>query len=175
MSDTLKLEITIRIGSAPSIVAVEAALSGRGSGPIPVSDSVTSLKAEPVPLTEERAALARRASIGDPNTPDHPSAQYRHLYRSPDKRTAWIGDWAHRRAMAERGGIPPMPDYAAPTHDAYREKIKIIKELVERGDVETLKAISIVERSSTPASLAKYRDLAIHALTIRGESKRSLD
>jgi hypothetical protein len=175
--DTLTLEITIRLKPTLSIAAVNSSLSaiGEGTGPILVSDSIASSKIGPVALTEERAALARKASIGDSNIEDHPSAPYRHRYQSPDMRKAWIGEWAHRRALAQRGIMPPMPDYSAPTHDAYREKINIIKRLADEGDVETLKAITIVERSTTPVSLAKYRDLAIHALTIRGEGKRSLD
>jgi hypothetical protein len=175
--DTLMLEITIRLKPTLSIERVESALSavGKGIEPVSVSDSIAASETEPVALTEKRAALARKASIGDPNNESHSSAQHRHRYQSPDKRKAWIGEWAQRRALAERGIIPPMPDYSAPTHDAYREKINIIKQLVDDGDVETLKAITIVERSSTPVSLAKYRDLAIHALTIRGEGKRAVD
>jgi hypothetical protein len=175
--DTLTLEITIRLKPTLSIAGVESALSvaGASSKRISIGDSSALPAVKSVALTEERAALARKASIGDPNTEDHPSGRYRHHYQSPNNRKAWTGEWAQRRALAERGIIPPIPDYTAPTHDAYREKIDIIKQLVDEGDVETLKAITIVERSSTPVSLAKYRDLAIHALTIQREAKRSID
>ncbi len=175
--ETITLEITIRVKPTPSIVSVKSAppSGGTGSEPISVSEPLVSSEIERLARSEESAALARKASIGDPNTENHPSARYHHHYRSPDKRRAWIGEWAQRRVLAERGVIPPMPDYSAPTHDAYREKIALIKRLVDEGDVETLKAITIVERSSTPSSLAKYRDLAIHALTFEGRGKRSLD
>ena len=65
-----------------------------------------------------------------------------------------------------------MPDYSAPTHAAYRSRIVALRKLVDEPDLEMLKRVTVVERSSTPESLAKYRDLAIHALTVQLEKKR---
>ena len=65
-----------------------------------------------------------------------------------------------------------MPDYSAPTHGNYRSRIAALTKLVDEADLEMLKAVTMVERSSTPQSLAKYRDLVIHAFTIQSDKKR---
>jgi hypothetical protein len=175
VGDTLVLEIEIRIKPVPSITSVKAstglALDREGDSPIasrrpPVKEEVGGTSS-----WEDRVPLAQMASIGDPSVEKHSSAPYRHLHR-PLKERRWTGEWAHRKALAEQGIVPPMPDYSAPTHAAYRSRIGALRKLVDEAELEMLKKVTIVERSSTPESLAKYRDLAIHALTVQSEKKR---
>ena len=174
LGETLVLEIEIRIKPTNSIISVRPSTSSahdrQGDSPMsvrpPAKEEIGGTSS-----SEDRVSLARMASIGDPSVQKHSSAPYGHLHRRLSERR-WTGEWAHRRALAEQGIVPQMPNYSAPTHAAYRSRIVALKKLVDAADIEMLKTVTIVERSSTPESLAKYRDLAIHAFTVQSEKKR---
>ncbi len=175
VGDTLVLEIEIRIKPTPSITSVRSSTSSapdrQGDSLVPVRRSPVKEEVGGTSSSVDRVLLAQMASIGDPSIQKHSSAPYGHLHRRLSARR-WTGGWAHRKALAEQGIVPQMPDYSAPTHAAYRSRIVALRKLVDAADLETLKAVTIVERSSTPESLAKYRDLAIHALTLQLEKNR---
>jgi hypothetical protein len=170
LEDTLVLEIEIRIKPKASIIrpSIDSAQNGQCEAPMSVGEPPVKEEIRRASSSEDRVALAQMASIGDPSVQKHSSAPYGHLHRRLSERR-WIGEWAHRRALAEQGIVPQMPDYSAPTHAAYRSRILTLTRLVDEEDLEMLKRVTIVERSSTPESLAKYRDLAIHALTVQWE------
>ena len=50
------------------------------------------------------------------------------------------------------------------THARFRKKLAEIVAMVEAGDVAALKAIPINPYSSSPKTMARYRDLAVLAL-----------
>jgi hypothetical protein len=162
VGDTLVLEIEIRIKPTPSIASVKTSTSSALD-----RQDAQMLGRRP---EDRRIYLAKIASIGDPRVGRHSSAPYGHLHRRLDERP-WTGEWARRKTLAEQGIVPQMPDYSAPTHANYRGRIALIRKLVDEADLETLKAVTIVERASTPQSIAKYRDLAIHALTVQSKKK----
>jgi hypothetical protein len=173
VGETLVLEIEIRIKPTPSITSVRPSTSAsqnrRSDSPMPIGGPPVNGEIRGT-LSEDRIPLARMASVGDPSVQKHSSAPYGHMRRLLSERR-WTGEWAHRRALAEQGIVPQMPDYSAPTHAAYRSRILALRKLVDEADLEMLKSVTIVERSSTPESLAKYRDLVIHALTVQLEKK----
>jgi hypothetical protein len=175
LGGTLVLEIEIRIKPTHSIIAVGPSTSSahdrQGDAPMSVRRPPAKEEVGGTSSSEDRISLAQMASIGDPSVQKHSSAPYGHLHRRLSERR-WTGEWAHRKALAEEGIVPQMPDYSAPTHAAYRSRIAALRKLVDESDLEMLKRVRIVERSSTPESLAKYRDLAIHALTVQLEKKR---
>jgi hypothetical protein len=170
LGDTLVLEIEFRIKPTHSIISVSSA-DRQGDSPMSVRRTPAKEEVGGTLSWEDRVSLAQMASIGDPSVQKHSSAPYGHLHRRLSERR-WTGEWAHRKALAEQGIVPQMPDYSAPTHAAYRSRIVALRKLVDEPDLEMLKRVTIVERSSTPESLAKYRDLAIHALTVQLEKKR---
>ena len=175
LGDTLVLEIEIRIKPTPSIISVRpstsAAQDREGNSPMSVRRLPAKEEIGGPSSSEDRVSLAQMASIGDPSVQKHSSAPSGHLHRRLSERR-WTGEWAHRRALAEQGIVPQMPDYSAPTHAAYHSRILALRKLADKADLEMLKRVTIVERSSTPESLAKYRDLAIHALTVRLKKRK---
>ncbi|WP_421404387.1 hypothetical protein [Agrobacterium fabrum] len=85
------------------------------------------------------------------------------------KRKKTAGKRAAALEAAQRGVLPDPPDFTAATHRRFRPKLAKLIELVEAGDVEGLKAIEINPVSSSPKAMAKYRDLAVIALTARNK------
>jgi hypothetical protein len=170
LGDTLVLEIEVRLKPKLSTIrpSIDSSQSVQREAPMSVRQTPTKDEVARASLSKDRLALAQMASIGDPTVQKHSSSRYGHLHRQLSERR-WIGEWAHRRALAEQGIVPQMPDYSAPTHAAYRSRILALSKLVDEEDLEMLKRVTIVERSSTPESLAKYRDLAIHALAVQLE------
>jgi len=59
------------------------------------------------------------------------------------------------------------PDFSKPTHARFRAKLARLVTLVEAGDVEGLKAIEINPVSTSPKTMARYRDLAVVAIEAR--------
>jgi hypothetical protein len=67
-------------------------------------------------------------------------------------------------AKARQGELPPPPDFSAPTHARFRDKLAALVELAEKADATGLCAIPINPVSSSPKALARYRDLAVLAI-----------
>jgi hypothetical protein len=78
---------------------------------------------------------------------------------------------ADLEAKARQGELPPPPDFSAPTHSRFRNKLEGLIALAERGDAEALRAVAINPVSSSPKALARYRDLCIAALEARSLTK----
>jgi hypothetical protein len=74
---------------------------------------------------------------------------------------------ADLEAIAQQGELPPPPDFSAPTHSRFRNKLEGLIALAERGDAEALRAVTINPVSSSPKALARYRDLCIAAIEAR--------
>ncbi len=85
------------------------------------------------------------------------------------KRRKTAGKRAAALEAAQRGVLPDPPDFTAATHRRFRPKLAKLIEFVEAGDSGGLKAIEINPVSSSPKAMAKYRDLAVIALTARNK------
>jgi hypothetical protein len=70
-------------------------------------------------------------------------------------------------ARARQGELPPPPDFSAATHARFRAKLEGLVALVEKGDVDGLRAVLINPVSSSPKAMARYRDLAVIAIEAR--------
>lgn len=67
-------------------------------------------------------------------------------------------------ADAKKGILPDIPDFKAATHARYRKKLAQIVVLVEKRDIDGLKALSINPTSTSPKMMVRYRDLCLIAL-----------
>lgn len=65
-----------------------------------------------------------------------------------------LGKRAQIAADAEAGIIPAKPDFSAPTHARFRKQLDEIAALVEKGDINALKAYPINPVSSSPKAMA---------------------
>lgn len=74
---------------------------------------------------------------------------------------------ADLEAKARQGELPPPPDFSAPTHARFRNKLEGLIALAEKGDAEALMAVAINPVSSSPKALARYRDLCLIAIAVR--------
>jgi hypothetical protein len=74
---------------------------------------------------------------------------------------------ADLEAKARQGELPPPPDFSAPTHARFRNKLEGLVALAEKGDAEALMAVAINPVSSSPKALARYRDLCVIAIAAR--------
>ena len=75
-----------------------------------------------------------------------------------------------RRAIldkAQAGSLPTAPDFSKPTHARFRAKLAQIAALAEAGDIAGLQEFEINPVSSSPKSMARYRDLCVIAITAR--------
>ena len=86
-------------------------------------------------------------------------------------------DWAKpydtkgATAGARVGTLPPVPDFSAPTHAGYRNKLAAIVAMVEDGDIAGLLADDTEAKSSSRNAIVRYRDLAIFALQAKAANK----
>ncbi|WP_075657379.1 hypothetical protein [Pseudochrobactrum sp. B5] len=63
--------------------------------------------------------------------------------------------------------MPAVPDFSAPTHARFRNKLGEIVALAKAGDIKGLKAMEINPVSTSPKAMARFRDLCIIALNAR--------
>jgi hypothetical protein len=87
--------------------------------------------------------------------------------KAPAKTRAPGGKRAGILAKAERGVLPPAPDFSAPTHARFREKLHEVVVMAMAGNLAGLKKFAINPVSSSPKAIDKYRNLAIIALKAR--------
>ena len=66
--------------------------------------------------------------------------------------------------QAQSGVLPPAPDFSKPTHARFRSKLAQIVALAKAGDIAALQAFEINPVSSSPKTMARYRDLCVIAL-----------
>ena len=81
--------------------------------------------------------------------------------------TPVVGKRQAIRDQAHTGTLPPAPDFSKPTHTRFRAKLAQIVALAEAGDIAALQAFEINLVSSSPKTMARYRDLCVIALTAR--------
>lgn len=79
-------------------------------------------------------------------------------------------DYAKLEAEAHKGHLPEPPDFSAPTHARFRNKLVKLIELAGAGDIDALRACEINPVSSSPKAMARYRDLCVIALEARAEA-----
>jgi hypothetical protein len=111
-------------------------------------------------ITESEPAII----ITDPALANHPIAQANADSWPSGPKTG------KRKAIIEQaqsGALPASPDFSKPTHARFRSKLAKLVALAEAGDVEGLKAIEINPVSTSPKTMARYRDLAIIAIKAR--------
>jgi hypothetical protein len=84
---------------------------------------------------------------------------------TPQPRAA--GKRAAVEEAARNGELPTPPDFSAPTHARFRNKLARLVELAKAADIDGLKAMAINPVSSSPKALARYRDLCVIALEAR--------
>ena len=75
-----------------------------------------------------------------------------------------LGKRATIEAAAREGKLPEPPDFSAPTHTRFRNKLASVVELAKAGDLKGLQAFKVNPVSSSPKAIARYRDLCIIAL-----------
>lgn len=83
-----------------------------------------------------------------------------------------LGKRAAILEAAQRGELPPVPDFSAPTHARFRKKLDEVVAMAEAGDLKGLKAFHINPVSTSPKAIARYRDLAIVALEAQRKTKK---
>lgn len=81
-----------------------------------------------------------------------------------------LGKRAAIEAAAQEGKLPEPPDFSAPTHTRFRNKLASVVELAKAGDLKGLQAFQINPVSSSPRAIARYRDLCIVALEARRQA-----
>lgn len=79
-------------------------------------------------------------------------------------------DYDKLEAEAHKGHLPEPPDFSAPTHARFRNKLAKLTELAGAGDIDALRAFEINPVSSSPKAMARYRDLCVIALEARAEA-----
>lgn len=133
-------------------------------------------KAEPAPAPaasdnsgKRKAALkiAARATP-KPKKPEKPARPEKpEKPEAPEKPTKPLGKRAAILEAAQRGELPPVPDFSAPTHARFRKKLDEVVEMAKAGDLKGLKAFQINPVSTSPKAIARYRDLAVIAIEAR--------
>ena len=109
----------------------------------------------PAPVEAEAAPSAEAKTAAEPK----PAAPKR-------KRI----DYDKLEAEAHKGHLPEPPDFSAPTHARFRNKLAKLTELADAGDIDALRAFEINPVSSSPKAMARYRDLCVIALEARAEA-----
>jgi hypothetical protein len=79
-------------------------------------------------------------------------------------------DYDKLEAEAHKGHLPEPPDFSAPTHARFRNKLAMLIDLAGAGDIDALRAFEINPVSSSPKAMARYRDLCVIALEARAEA-----
>lgn len=94
-------------------------------------------------------------------------AAYSEMQAAESAPKARGGKRAEAEASAAAGIMPTPPDFSAATHASHRKIHAQIVAMVETGDVAGLKAWEHKHYSSSQKALARYRDLAVMALSAR--------
>lgn len=79
--------------------------------------------------------------------------------------------YSELEAVAQKGEMPPVPDFSAPTHARFRGKLKTLIALAEASDIAGLEAVKINPVSTSPKAMKRYRDLCVIALKSKTTSK----
>ena len=154
-ADRLQRLLAARIGADRAADAAKVILAAAGFETAQ-GRLVAEIEGEAPPVAADPATAADPAPVAeaDPEATAAPGARRR-------RRDADL------EARAQQGELPPPPDFSAPTHSRFRNKLEGLIALAEKGDAEALKAVAINPVSSSPKALARYRDLAVLAIEAR--------
>jgi hypothetical protein len=151
--------LAAQIGPARAAEAASAIFAAPGFEPAEgrlvaeIEADTPEIAVEPAPATDPTpAVITRTAPASKPAAEPNPQRRRRD---------------AELEANARQGELPPPPDFSAPTHSRFRNKLEGLIALAERGDAEALRAVTINPVSSSPKALARYRDLCVTALDAR--------
>ena len=150
--------LAARIGAQRAPVAIKAILTAPGfetaEGRLvsEIESDVPEVALAPEPVADP----APQAEATHDTSPEQAAASAQRRRRDADL-----------EAKARLGELPPPPDFSAPTHARFRNKLVGLLALAEKGDAEALKAVAINPVSSSPKALARYRDLCVIAIAAR--------
>ena len=68
------------------------------------------------------------------------------------------------REAAERGELPPAPDFSADLHKRNRGRLAQLVAMAEAGDIAGLEAFPIKPNCTSPKAMDRYRNLCVIAL-----------
>jgi hypothetical protein len=162
-ADRLERLLTARIGAERAPLAIKAILTAPGfetaEGRLVAEIEADEPEAAPEPAAAEQLAPAAPVIEPAPEAPAAPEP----ASANPQRRRRD----ADLVAKARLGELPPPPDFSAPTHARFRNKLEGLIELAEKGDADALMAVAINPVSSSPKALARYRDLCLIAIAAR--------
>jgi hypothetical protein len=117
------------------------------------------------PAAPKRAREPRARKSREPAAPVPPApAKARH---------AGPGKFAATRVAAERGELPPVPDFSADLHKRNRGRLAQLVAMAEAGDVAGLEAFPIKPNCTSPRAMDRYRNLCVIALKARATAANS--
>jgi hypothetical protein len=155
--------LAARIGADRAPVAIKAILTAPGfetaEGRLVAEIEADEPQAAPDPAAAKQVAPVAPVIEPPPEAPVTPEPS---AANAPRRRRD-----ADLEAKARLGELPPPPDFSAPTHARFRNKLEGLIALAEKGDAEALMAVTINPVSSSPKALARYRDLCVIALEAR--------
>jgi hypothetical protein len=173
-AERLERLLAARIGTERAPLAIKAILTSPGfetaEGRVIAEIEGDAPGLAPEPATAERVAPVEPFVEPVPVDAAAPTAE-------PGSNASTAPSAPRRRrdadleARARQGELPPPPDFSAPTHARFRNKLEGLVALAERGDTEALRAVTINPVSSSPKALARYRDLCIAAIEARNHTK----
>ncbi len=124
-------------------------------------------KAEVAKIKAERkAAKAKAKAPKVAAKPAKPAKKAAGRKAKPEARASG-GKRAAILAAAERGVLPAAPDFSAPTHARFRDKLHEVVVMAMAGNLAGLKKFTINPVSSSPKAIDRYRNLAVIALKAR--------
>ena len=155
--------LAAQIGTVRAPIAIKAILTAPGfetaEGRLVAEIEADEPKIAPEPAATENGAPVVPFIEPAPEAPAQPEPGA----SSPQRRRRD----ADLEAKARQGELPPPPDFSAPTHARFRNKLEGLIALAEKGDAEALMAVAINPVSSSPKALARYRDLCLIAIAAR--------
>jgi hypothetical protein len=162
--------LAARIGADRAPIAIKAILTAPGAETAE-GRLVAEIESAPEPTTDEPVApvepVAEPAPVAAPVETDHMGeAEFTTFAKTAEAKRRRSAAVAALEA-AQAGILPPPPDFSAPTHARFRNKLEGLIALAERGDAKALKAVAINPVSSSPRALARYRDLCVIAIAAR--------
>ena len=125
---------------------------GRAAPEVPdIVDYLCQGLTEPAPARAPKNGRKARAAAAPAPTAPH----------------AGPGKFAALREAAERGELPPVPDFSADLHRRNRGRLAQLVAMAEAGDVAGLEAFPIVPNCTSPKAMDRYRKLCVIVLKTR--------
>jgi hypothetical protein len=156
--------LSTRIGAQRAPIAIKAILTAPGfeTAEGRLVAEIETCEPEVAPTKAEPIAEPVPDPVADPAPEAEAASEPAAALTGPRRRRD-----ADLEAKARQGELPPPPDFSAPTHARFRNKLEGLIALAEKGDAEALMAVAINPVSSSPKALARYRDLCVIAIVAR--------